>query len=1119
MKKGVSNILLAILILVIGASLTAALAVWLPEIAFEAYPEEAYNKSYLRSRACLSLGDISSESLTIKNCGLVPLSDFRLYIDFHEAILSGIEKLDPQESATIDYSIIEYGKCEEEIHEFYVTADLAESPVLVANVYFFILIDSLPYTIDRSNAYYCLVEDVHIDDQDAITFSSGIQNSTLDCQGYNLDGNDVSIGVNLFGTNTKNNIIKNCNISNFSVGIVLDGINNISLLNNEIKSSSFKGIFSSGSNNIIKNNIVSGSTFDGVWLDLGQYNTIINNTLNNNGWDGLVMEFSSNNTVISNTANGNDDGFTIRTANNTIINNKAVGNDGDGFEAFGKNNILINNTAENNDKNGFFILSLCDNIKLINNTASGNGAGGNYNGFYFEQCDKVIVEDNLAYNNNLANFYLWETNNSNFTNNVLIGGTRGFYVHDSQNNNIKGGSISSGNVDYNFRGAGTTNYFMDSNFTTLKRIYFYDSTSWFNYNNESSGNIWLKTNVSTAANITRELTSWFQDLIQWNDTSSSITTARYNVTGLMPNTDYDVYNNSVLTYTLLTDSNGNLESFTISLPANEEHEIKVEVEEIFFFLSDCSVLDQAGATYYLTTDIMDSEANPCMNVTADFVTLDCQDYTIDGMDIDFTEGIYSEKYKTTVRNCVLTDWFSGIEYVDNSNGLIQNVTATSNTYRGIFFNAVDNSQLIDITANSNDRNGITFWGSSDNQLTNIIASSNDWGGIFIRTGSNNQLTNINATSNAGVISMDGGINFEDANNSQLTNIITDFSSNGVFMESSFNNQLINISANFAVFRGIVLFSSSNNQLTNITTNSNYQGIFLTAYSRNNTINDSHIEKNYLSGIRVFNSGPIPNKFYNNFLNNTKNIDFSGTIYQNYYNITRQTGTRIYSAGTEIGGNYLADPNGNGYSETCGDVDTDGLCDDPYVINSIGPNIDYLPLSDKYGIAPVELQILKLYSTSNDQQGQFSDLTITGSLNAVGSPDNIQASVSGNWLDENWYFVMNDTDYGGNIYYVNLILYNFRQSGWSDDTFQIQCNNNEDPPTSGTWYTLETYADVNAPPTGNINRTLDISDNCGVNTWDKINKTRMKITSTTKTGGEDAVTWYVDAVAIEVFYTT
>jgi parallel beta-helix repeat protein len=81
------------------------------------------------------------------------------------------------------------------------------------------------------------------------------------------------------------------------------------------------------------------------------------------------------------------------------------------------------------------------------------------------------------------------------------------------------------------------------------------------------------------------------------------------------------------------------------------------------------------------------------------------------------------------------------------------------------------------------------------------------------------------------------------------------------------------------------------------------------------------------------------------LNNTNNFYFEGDIYPNYWNTTRQTGTRIYSNGTEIGGNYWTNPDGNGYSDTCTDYNHDGFCDDPYQLAT--NNYDYLPLSNKY----------------------------------------------------------------------------------------------------------------------------------------------------------------------------
>ena len=70
-----------------------------------------------------------------------------------------------------------------------------------------------------------------------------------------------------------------------------------------------------------------------------------------------------------------------------------------------------------------------------------------------------------------------------------------------------------------------------------------------------------------------------------------------------------------------------------------------------------------------------------------------------------------------------------------------------------------------------------------------------------------------------------------------------------------------------------------------------------------------------------------------------------TVYANNWNTTRQAGQRIYGSGTEIGGNYWANPSGTGYSQTCTDAVPvpDGFCDSAYTLSATEPNIDYLPL--------------------------------------------------------------------------------------------------------------------------------------------------------------------------------
>ncbi|MCG2724524.1 hypothetical protein L6303_07315, partial [archaeon] len=115
-----------------------------------------------------------------------------------------------------------------------------------------------------------------------------------------------------------------------------------------------------------------------------------------------------------------------------------------------------------------------------------------------------------------------------------------------------------------------------TNFTGERRIAFYDNTSWFNYNNKTSGNIWLKTSITINAlqGIKRTFVTWSHPQMKWNDTNtSSGVVTLYNITGLLSYATYKVYNTSagVQTnpYTFETGA-GNAISFTIALNDNTE---------------------------------------------------------------------------------------------------------------------------------------------------------------------------------------------------------------------------------------------------------------------------------------------------------------------------------------------------------------------------------------------------------------------------------------------------------------------------------------------------------------------------------------------------------------------
>jgi hypothetical protein len=267
--------------------------------------------------------------------------------------------------------------------------------------------------------------------------------------------------------------------------------------------------------------------------------------------------------------------------------------------------------------------------------------------------------------------------------------------------------------------------------------------------------------------------------------------------------------------------------------------VSVYAEE--YYISDCSVLDQEGATYYLTQDIID-KSEDCINIQANNITFDCQGHIVDG--VDNNKGINIISYSNiTLKNCIISDW---------------------------------------------------------------------WWGIYI----------------------DGGSNFI------LSNIISDSNRNGIYIHWGYNHTLSNMIL-FFNFYAIQINGGSNFILSNITLDSNLAGIIFSV-GGNHTLSNINISNSDDVGIWMYNSRF--NIIYNSLFNNTNNLRLDGT-YPNFWNTTRQEGTRIYSLGIEIGGNYWTNPSGTGYSDTCEDADKDGFCDEPYVLGE--NNIDYLALSDEY----------------------------------------------------------------------------------------------------------------------------------------------------------------------------
>ena len=239
---------------------------------------------------------------------------------------------------------------------------------------------------------------------------------------------------------------------------------------------------------------------------------------------------------------------------------------------------------------------------------------------------------------------------------------------------------------------------------------------------------------------------------------------------------------------------------------------------------------------------------------------------------------------------------------------IENLNLTNNG-EGIYFMNTSRSRIQNVNV-SNNNDGISLISSNNNALIGNIASNNNIG-IYLKSSGNNTLTGNDASNNWNEYGSGSGY--------------------GVYLWYSNNNTLSGNNASNNHDLGISLSSSNNNKLSGNNASNNWYFI------------------GHGDGITLSSSND--NMIYNNIFNQN-NFYFHGS--NNVWNTTMQSGTNIIG-GSFLGGNFWANPEGTGFSQTCLDEDVDGICDQSYILDA--KNIDYLPLA-KDKIPPKSVTKLK-----------------------------------------------------------------------------------------------------------------------------------------------------------------
>ena len=339
-----------------------------------------------------------------------------------------------------------------------------------------------------------------------------------------------------------------------------------------------------------------------------------------------------------------------------------------------------------------------------------------------------------------------------------------------------------------------------------------------------------------------------------------------------------------------------------------------------YYILNVSVSDfdpSAYGTYY------------AIKINASNVILDGAEHALDGDGVGTDYGIIVRDAKNvTVMNVNLTDWYVGILSGPVSNLNIVNNTIVSNTF-GVLMDPSSNNCTVANNMIKDSTYAISISSSSYNTISGNTISHAYTGIRLYGTGKENTIIN-NTIENSGST---GLALFDYGSNRIIGNIITHSGASGMDVQSG-NNVIMNNIISFNTYSGILLF---------------YKGGNIIAHNHiySNNLGDSA----YHGGIRIKQSSG--NIIYDNIFNNTVNVRFDDSS-QNLWNTTKTPGTNIIS-GQYIGGNAWLKPDGTGFSETCTDADGDGICDEPFVINSF--NIDYLPLALNVDRTPPRVEIL------------------------------------------------------------------------------------------------------------------------------------------------------------------
>ena len=801
------------------------------------------------------------------------------------------------------------------------------------------------------------------DDNFAGIYSDQFNTTIKNC---NVSMSTFSGGYGIYLYGADDSYIFNNTLNEQRYGLYLRLTSNTRVENNTANDNSYYGIYlSNGFNNIIRySNLSDNSYYDFyvsastvLWCSntlenvtgsggriIGYYNYSVN--LENKEYSELILCNADNSRLDNITISGSDTEnnnmlYVYRTSFSNLTNINSSGNEYGIYFYSSSNNILMNSTLYSNIRGVY--LAFSDNNLIMNNTADSNQYG-----MYIYYADKNNLTNNTINSNSRYGYYIFQADYNTLTNNNIWDCQSSSYacvylyessynvfdmnkIKDSSNYGIRlysfgVGDGSSHNVfkntnmtniddisvvlDDNAGGQNLNNTFLNFTYndesvdvnSTLIRKWYYRA-----YANDTDGNDLAGVDVSAynvsddwQYSILTNLSGWSNiteiiEYVNYGGTRSYYSNYTINATKLGYSRDWHYYNVSAT-------KNNLKDVFTLNSETN---------------IIACRVLDQANTVYTQTANIENNGlTGPCINITAQNVTLDCDGYYIKST--SNVAGIYSNQINSTIKNCnismggaagygiyldranysyvfgnILNDQYAGLElwFVDNTT--IENNTVNLN-YRGMEIIYSANNTIVDNTVYSSDTWGIRIYGNNNVLVDNNIwdCTSNIYGCLYFSGSASNNIISggiINKSDSHLILLRDGSKNniFRDIqlyDSTEAAVNVTIYSENNVFdnltivsdsdVAGIYSNQINTTIMNSNISmgagwdgRGIYLDGANNSYVYDNILNEQGFGVRL-EYTTNTRIEDNIANKNTVTGISI-NAESNNNVIINNTANSNQ----------------------------------------------------------------------------------------------------------------------------------------------------------------------------------------------------------------------------------------------------------